>query len=93
MTSRITEDQPVLVLGGGIGGLNTALQLHRVGIPCRVVEAAPEFAPIGLGINVLPHASRELTRLRLEGELSGLAVVTECIDRAEQDRGSTGELP
>jgi 2-polyprenyl-6-methoxyphenol hydroxylase-like FAD-dependent oxidoreductase len=66
----------VLVVGAGIGGLTTALELHRVGIGCQVVESVPEFAPAGVGINILPHASRQLGELGLEPALSRRAVLT-----------------
>ena len=66
----------VLVVGAGIGGLTTALELHRAGIGCRVVEAAAAFAPAGVGINILPHAARQLGELGLEGKLSQRAVLT-----------------
>jgi 2-polyprenyl-6-methoxyphenol hydroxylase-like FAD-dependent oxidoreductase len=64
----------VLVVGAGIGGLTLALQLHQAGIPCRVLEAAPALAPLGVGINILPHACRELHRLDLGPELDRIAV-------------------
>jgi 2-polyprenyl-6-methoxyphenol hydroxylase-like FAD-dependent oxidoreductase len=67
----------VLVIGGGIGGLTLALELHAAGIPCRVFEAAPEIKPLGVGINILPHAQRELTRLGLEPALAAVAVETQ----------------
>ena len=66
----------VLVVGAGIGGLTTALELHRAGISCQVAEAAAAFAPAGVGINILPHASRLLGELGLEEELSRRAVLT-----------------
>ncbi|WP_103382102.1 flavin-dependent oxidoreductase [Pseudonocardia dioxanivorans] len=66
----------VLIVGGGIGGLTLALQLHRAGVPCRVVEEAPELRALGVGINILPHASRELHRLGLGPELDRIAVRT-----------------
>ncbi len=67
----------VLIVGGGIGGLTLALCLHRNGIPCVVLEAAPELRALGVGVNVLPHASGELARLGLEGELSRVAVLAD----------------
>jgi len=66
----------VLIVGAGIGGLTLALMLERAGISARVFEAAPEIRPLGVGINVLPHASRELGRLGLEAELTRHAVLT-----------------
>ena len=56
----------VLIIGAGIGGLTLGLMLHRAGIACRIFEAAPELKAVGVGINILPHASRELCALGLE---------------------------
>jgi 2-polyprenyl-6-methoxyphenol hydroxylase-like FAD-dependent oxidoreductase len=66
----------VLVIGGGIGGLTLALCLHEHGIRCRVFEHAPAFRPLGVGINVLPHASAELARLGLADALARVSVLT-----------------
>ncbi len=65
-----------LIIGGGVGGLTLGLMLTRAGIPCRIFEAAPEIKPLGVGINLLPHAMKELTALGLEGTLAGLGVLT-----------------
>ena len=54
----------VAIVGAGIGGLTLALALHRAGIACRVYEAAAEIRPLGVGINVLPHASAALAVAR-----------------------------
>ena len=51
---------PVLIAGGGIGGLVTALTLHQIGVPVRVFESAREMRPLGVGINLQPHGVREL---------------------------------
>ncbi|MFN0301280.1 MAG: flavin-dependent oxidoreductase [Burkholderiales bacterium] len=59
----------VLIIGGGIGGLTTALFLHQAGIPCRVYEGAPELKALGVGINILPHAMRELARFGVPDEM------------------------
>ena len=67
---------PVIVIGGGIGGLTLALSLHEAGIACRVFEAAPQIRPLGVGINLLPHGMRELTELGLQQRLAKLAVET-----------------
>jgi 2-polyprenyl-6-methoxyphenol hydroxylase-like FAD-dependent oxidoreductase len=67
---------PVLIIGGGIGGLTLALSLHAAGIACRVFEAAAEIRPLGVGINLLPHGMRELTELGLQAELARVAVET-----------------
>jgi len=66
----------IAIVGGGIGGLTLALSLHQAGIACRVFEAAPAWQPLGVGINLLPHAMRELTELALGASLERVAVAT-----------------
>jgi glycine/D-amino acid oxidase-like deaminating enzyme len=55
----------MLVIGGGIGGLATALSLHRAGIDVDIYEQAQELRELGVGINVLPHGIKELAALGL----------------------------
>ena len=66
----------VMIIGAGIGGLTLGLMLHRAGIPCRIYEAASELKAVGVGINILPHASRELCELGLEDALANVAITT-----------------
>jgi 2-polyprenyl-6-methoxyphenol hydroxylase-like FAD-dependent oxidoreductase len=66
----------VIVIGAGIAGLTLALELHDAGIDCRLYEAAPEIGPLGVGINLLPHATKVLGRLGLEPALAEVAVTT-----------------
>jgi 2-polyprenyl-6-methoxyphenol hydroxylase-like FAD-dependent oxidoreductase len=66
----------VLVVGAGIGGLTLGLMLHHRGIPCRIYEAVPEIRPLGVGINILPHAAKALGELGLEDDLTRVAVLT-----------------
>jgi 2-polyprenyl-6-methoxyphenol hydroxylase-like FAD-dependent oxidoreductase len=66
----------VLIAGGGIGGLALALSLHQIGVKCRVFESVPEIKPLGVGINVLPHACRELIELGLLDELDRTGIRT-----------------
>lgn len=66
----------VIIVGGGICGLTTALSLHRAGIACEVHEAAAELRALGVGINLLPHAVRELVELGLGDELARVAIPT-----------------
>ncbi len=53
----------VIIAGGGIGGLTTALMLHARGIDCEVFEQAEQVRELGVGINTLPHAIKELAGL------------------------------
>jgi len=66
----------VAIVGAGIGGLTLALALHRAHIACRVYEAAAGIRPLGVGINVLPHAGSALASLGVLDELERVAVVT-----------------
>jgi 2-polyprenyl-6-methoxyphenol hydroxylase-like FAD-dependent oxidoreductase len=69
----------VLIAGGGIGGLTLALMLHRKGIGCRVLEAASEVRPLGVGINALPHSIRELAALDLLDRLDTIGIRTRVL--------------
>ncbi len=63
----------IAIIGGGIGGMALALSLHAAGIDdVDVYESAPAIRELGVGINLLPHAVRELTEL---GLLDALLVV------------------
>jgi 5-methylphenazine-1-carboxylate 1-monooxygenase len=66
----------VIIVGAGIGGLTLGLALQRCGIPCRIFESAAEIRPIGVGINLLPHATKELAALGLEQSLASVAIET-----------------
>src|ERR1700739_225233 len=66
----------VIIVGAGIGGLTLGLTLHQAGIGCRVFESVPELRAVGVGITLLPHATRELASLGLEAELARAAIET-----------------
>jgi 2-polyprenyl-6-methoxyphenol hydroxylase-like FAD-dependent oxidoreductase len=66
----------IIIIGAGVGGLTLGLALHAAGIPCRIFESAAEIRPIGVGINLLPHATKELAALGLEADLAKLAIAT-----------------
>jgi 2-polyprenyl-6-methoxyphenol hydroxylase-like FAD-dependent oxidoreductase len=66
----------VLIAGAGIGGLTSALALHARGIEARVFESVRELAPLGVGINLLPHAMAALAELGLLDEIAALGVRT-----------------
>jgi 5-methylphenazine-1-carboxylate 1-monooxygenase len=66
----------ILIVGGGIGGLTLGLSLHAANIPCRIFESAPEIRAVGVGVNLLPHATRELAALGLQADLARVAIAT-----------------
>jgi 2-polyprenyl-6-methoxyphenol hydroxylase-like FAD-dependent oxidoreductase len=70
-------DRPVLVAGGGIGGLSVALTLHQIGVPCVVLESVRHLQPLGVGINLQPNAVRELYDLGIgPDQLDAIGVQT-----------------
>lgn len=80
--------QQIVIAGAGIGGLTAALTLHARGFPVTILEAARDLRPLGVGINLLPHAVRELTELGLGDALLAIAATPAVIDFYDAD----GEL-
>ena len=74
----------VIIAGAGIAGLTAALSLHAAGVEPLVLDPARELLPLGVGINLLPHAVRELTELGLGGELAQAGI--ETAEQAHFDR-------
>lgn len=66
----------VIIAGAGIGGLSLALSLHQIGVPARVFEEVDEVRPLGVGINVQPHAVKELEALGLLDDLDAIGLRT-----------------
>jgi len=66
----------IIIAGAGIGGLTAALCLHENGYDVKVYESAREIKPLGVGINLLPHAVRVLTNLGLQEEMCKVSVPT-----------------
>jgi 2-polyprenyl-6-methoxyphenol hydroxylase-like FAD-dependent oxidoreductase len=60
----------IVIAGGGIGGLSTALFLHRVGLRARVYEQVPELKELGVGVNLHPQAVGEMARIGLDEALA-----------------------
>ncbi len=67
-TTACADALPVLIAGGGIGGMALALTLHQIGVPCQVIESVPELQPLGVGINLQPNAVRELHDLGIDND-------------------------
>ncbi len=72
----MTNQKSAMIIGAGIGGLVTALQLHRLGIKVQVFESVEEIRALGVGINLLPHSVKVLTELGLADELDREGVRT-----------------
>jgi 3-hydroxybenzoate 6-monooxygenase len=66
MAQADDRDLPILIAGGGIGGLAAAHALARKGFPVRVLEQAPEFKELGAGIQLGPNIFRALARIGLK---------------------------
>lgn len=79
---------PVLIVGGGIGGLGAALALSRKGIPSHVIEQADEFKEIGAGIQLGPNVFRMFEFLGITEEMNKWVVFP---DGLEMRDGITGE--
>lgn len=69
----------VLIAGGGIGGLTAALALHARGHRVQLCEASAQVRPLGVGINVLPHAVAVLSKLGLGSALAAHGVATAAL--------------
>jgi 3-hydroxybenzoate 6-monooxygenase len=83
------QDLPILVVGGGIGGLVTAYALAHKGFPVRVLEQAPEFKELGAGIQLGPNIFRALEKIGLKETLLADAWVP---DGMEMRSALTGAL-
>jgi 2-polyprenyl-6-methoxyphenol hydroxylase-like FAD-dependent oxidoreductase len=66
----------ILIAGGGVGGLTLALMLHKRGLKPIVYEQASQIREVGVGINILPHAIKELAALDLLPELDKVGIRT-----------------
>ena len=69
MAKTNREHQPILIAGGGIGGLAAAYALARKGFPVRVLEQAPEFKELGAGIQLGPNIFKAVDKLGLKDAL------------------------
>lgn len=72
----MVERKKVIVVGAGIGGLTTALYLHRAGMNVQIYESVTTLKELGVGINLLPHSVRILWDLGLQEVLEQSAIRT-----------------
>ena len=95
--TRNTSSLPVLVAGGGIGGLAAALALTRRGLKVKVLEQAAELGEIGAGIQLGPNAFAAFDALGVGPQARGRAVYTDymvmhdALDEFQVGRIPTGE--
>ncbi len=88
---------PVLIAGGGIGGLAAALALTRQGFQVKVLEQAPEIGEIGAGIQLGPNAFHAFDALGVGEKARSRAVYTDymvmhdAIDEYQVGKIPTGE--
>lgn len=91
------NDGPILIVGGGIGGLAAALALVRKGYRTHVLEQAPEFKEIGAGIQLGPNVFKLFDRLGLTERVSRIAtfpptlLMMDCITAEVVTRIPLGE--
>src|SRR5450631_3870835 len=86
--------QPVLVAGGGIGGLAAALALAREGFHVKVLEQSPELGEIGAGIQLGPNAFAAFDALGIGAKARSRAVFTdEMVMHDALDESLVGRIP
>jgi 2-polyprenyl-6-methoxyphenol hydroxylase-like FAD-dependent oxidoreductase len=88
MNSKAASN-PVVIVGGGIGGLAAALALSRKGIASQVLEQAPELKEIGAGIQLGPNFFRMFDILGVTDEITRLASFPTNLTMRDS---TTGEL-
>jgi 3-hydroxybenzoate 6-monooxygenase len=92
----MSKREPILIVGGGLGGLTTALALARRGREARVLEGAPEFGAIGYGIQFGPNVFHVFDRLGLSEQVLAAAdspsavLMLDALDGKELVRMPTG---
>jgi 2-polyprenyl-6-methoxyphenol hydroxylase-like FAD-dependent oxidoreductase len=93
----VAQPLPILVVGGGIGGLTAALALARRGMRVRVLEEAAEFGAIGYGIQLGPNVFHMFERLGLRDAVLRASIVPpalvmlDALDGREVARIPTGD--
>ena len=94
MSAAAPSTLPVIVAGGGIGGLAAALALVRQGFRVQVLEQSPEIGEIGAGIQLGPNAFHAFDALGVGDKARGRAVYTEAMVMHDAiDESLVGRIP
>lgn len=92
----MSAERPILIVGGGLGGLTAALALARHGQPVRLLEGAPSFGAIGFGIQFGPNVFHVLDRIGLsdavleKADAPAALLMMDALTGKEVTRVSTG---
>lgn len=82
-------DLPIIVAGGGLGGLSFALALGRNGRPVHILEQAPQISPIGYGIQLGPNVFKAFDRLGISEKVKAAADFPLSLTMPDADSGQT----
>ena len=97
MTKSEGSGKPVLIAGGGIGGLAAAYALAQVGRPSHVLEQGEEFGEVGAGIQLGPNVFKMFDRMGLTDAITDVAffpdnlIMRDGLTGQEITRASRGE--
>ncbi len=90
----MTNSAPLLVVGGGIGGLTAALGIGRLGWPVKVLEETPEFGAIGYGIQLGPNVFHMFERLGISQAVLEKSIVPKAVTMLDSvDNGVIVRIP
>lgn len=78
-TQSSGKERPVIIAGGGIGGLGAALALARAGRPAEVLEQSDVFGEVGAGIQLGPNVFHRFRRLGIEDAVRATAVLPSAL--------------
>src|SRR5262245_15388249 len=90
----VASSDPILVVGGGLGGATVALALARKGFAVRLLEQEPEFGVIGYGIQLGPNAFHMFERLGVSEAVLAHAIIPDAIVMIDSvDAGVIARIP
>jgi salicylate hydroxylase len=88
------KSEPILVVGGGLGGAAVSLALARKGFRVRLIEQAPEFGVIGYGIQLGPNVFSMFDRLGISDQVLAQAIVPKAVLMIDSvDAGVIAKIP